>query len=259
MTVALLAIDDLHAGYGRHEVLHGVSLPPLAAGTVMALLGPNGSGKSTLLKAVAGLLPSRGGLRLAGADLRALPRAERVTRLAHLPQALPAPVPLTVIESVLAALRAGAGGHRGDLARAEQVLAELGLQALALQPLAALSGGQRQLAGLAQALVRGPQVLLLDEPLSALDLRHQLITMRLLRGLAAQRGIAVLMVLHDLNIALRHCSAAALLQQGRLLAAGTPEETLTPARIEAAFGVKARIERCSLGHAAMFADEATAG
>lgn len=255
MNTPLLTIEGLQAGYGRRIVLHGASLPPLAAGDVFALLGPNGSGKSTLLKAVAGLLPSHGTLRLDGHDLRTLPAAERVARVAYLPQALPAPVPLTVLESVLAALRAVAGSHRGDVARAEAVLERLGLAALALAPLANLSGGQRQLAGLAQALVRDPRVLLLDEPLAALDLRHQLRTMRLLRELAAQRGIAVLLVLHDLNIALRHCSAAALLREGRVLAAGTPEQAIVPATLAEAFGVVARVERCSQGHAAMFVDD----
>ncbi|MFN3302172.1 MAG: ABC transporter ATP-binding protein, partial [Roseateles sp.] len=151
-----LDVQDLSAGYPGRRVLHGVGLPLLTGGSLTALLGPNGSGKSTLLKTLAGLLPSEGGIRLDGVDLRGLPLVQRMERIAYLPQSLPRGVHLRVVEAVLAALRAGGRSRPDDLARAEAVLQRLGCEALALQYLDALSGGQRQLVGLAQALVREP-------------------------------------------------------------------------------------------------------
>lgn len=252
---ASLCIENLRVGYGRREVLHGATLPLLQPAHIVALLGPNGSGKSTLLKAVAGLLPSTGTLRLGATDLRSLKLAERIVRVAYLPQSLPTGARLTVLETLLASLRAAGGGHADDVARAQAVLARLDCEVLAMQTLNTLSGGQRQLVGLAQALVRDPQALLLDEPLAALDLRHQLRTMRLLREVAAERGIAMLIVLHDLNVALRHCDGAVLLRDGRVLAAGLPATAITPAAVAAVYGVQARVEACSRGLLQVLVDD----
>jgi iron complex transport system ATP-binding protein len=249
-----LEVGSLCAHYGRRQVLHEVSLPPLAAGEVVALLGPNGSGKSSLLKAVAGLLPATGVLRLDGQDLTHWSRAQRVARVAYLPQALPAPVHVNVTEAMLAALRALDGARSGDLARCAKVLARLGIDGLADAWLDQLSGGQRQLVGLAQALVREPGVLLLDEPLSALDLRHQWRTMQLLARLAREDGLAILVVLHDLNTALHHCSGAVLLHEGRVAAAGSPAEVVTPAALARVYGVQARVEPCSQGRLQVLVD-----
>lgn len=249
-----LVVENLSAGYPGRPVLNGVTLPHLQPGSVTALLGPNGSGKSTLLKALAGLLPCQGVLTLEDVALSRLALAERVEHVAYLPQSLPRGVHLRVIETVLAALRAGGRAPVDAMAQAGQVLARLGVSGLAMQYLDALSGGQRQLVGLAQALARQPRVLLLDEPLAALDLRHQLRTMRLIADLAAERGMAVLIVLHDLNIALRHCTAAVLLKGGEVRAAGTPADAIRDVTLAEVYGVRARVEACSLGHLQVLVD-----
>lgn len=249
-----LEINSLSAGYPGKPVLQDISLPKLTGGSLTALLGPNGSGKSTLLKTLAGLLRYEGLIRLDGMELQGLPLARRMVRIAYLPQSLPRGVHLRVVEAVLASLRAGGISRADDLTRAEAVLQRLGCESLALQYLDALSGGQRQLVGLAQALVREPRVLLLDEPLSALDLRHQLRTMKLLAELACERDMAILIVLHDLNVALRHCTGAVVLHAGRVAAAGTPPAAITPATLAQVYGVQARVEACSLGHLQVLVD-----
>ncbi|NIF93587.1 ABC transporter ATP-binding protein, partial [Burkholderia sp. Cy-637] len=142
----------------------------------------------------------------------------------------------------------------GDLALAHAVLARLGIGALAARSLDELSGGQRQLVGIAQALVRDPQVLLLDEPLSALDLNHQFHVMQVLREVTRERGIATVVVLHDINAAMRACDRAMLLHRGRIERFGEPAEVVTSESLAEVFGVRARIEPCSQGHRQVMID-----
>lgn len=249
MTRADLALNALTAGYGRDDVLHGLSIPALAAGEVTALLGPNGSGKSTLLKAIAGLVRAHAGSALLGErDLIRLSFGERAGHVVYLPQSLPAAVHLRVFESVLVAAKAGGGEASGtDLQAIDSLLERLGISHLALHYLDALSGGQKQLVGLAQALIRQPHVLLLDEPLSALDLNYQFHVMSLLKQETREHGLISLIVLHDLNAALQHADRAVMIQDGRLYAAGAPADVITPASLAAVYGVQGRVETCSRG------------
>jgi iron complex transport system ATP-binding protein len=252
-----LAVSGLHAGYGKKDVIRGLSMPALQAGRLTALLGPNGSGKSTLLKAMAGLVPlRRGRVAFDGRDLGGLPSAARSRLIAYMPQSLPAAVHLRVLESVLVAARAHAPGSMEvgpDAASA--LLSRLGIGHLALSYLDELSGGQKQLAGLAQALIREPRVLLLDEPLSALDLHHRFQVMALLRRETEARGLVTLMVMHDLDMALRHTDRAVLVGDGLLVAEGMPMEVITPATLARVYGVAARIERCTRGQPHLVIDK----
>ncbi|ANN73526.1 hypothetical protein BAU08_21175 [Bordetella bronchialis] len=255
---ACLEISGLRAGYGDREVLAALSLAPLRGGRIAAVLGPNGSGKSTLLKTVAGLLPLRGGaIALDGLDLAGLAPRLRARHIAYVPQDLPAAVHLRVLEAVLAAGRAQPGGRGVDTGpeTAQALLTRLGLGPFALRYLDELSGGQRQLAGLALALIRRPRVLLLDEPLSALDLRHQLQVMALVRRETALHGLITLMIVHDVNVALRHADRAILLRDGRVHADGPPMAAIAPATLAAVYGVRGRVERCSLGRPYAIVDE----
>lgn len=247
----MLQIRKLAVAYGRREVIADLSVQGLLPGTVTALLGPNGSGKSTLLKALAGMVRTpRGSVTLDGEELVRASLEERARRLVYLPQSLPAAVHLRVFESVLVAGHAGAPGAthgRPDVDQVHALLQRLGIAHLAMRFLDELSGGQKQLAGLAQALIRKPRLLLLDEPLSALDLNYQFHVMDLLRQQTVQHGLITVIVLHDVNIALRHADHALLIRDGSLRADGAPGSVITPATLAAIYGVRGRVETCSRG------------
>lgn len=243
-----LQISDISASYGRHAVIEGLSLAPIMPGEVVSLIGPNAAGKTTLLRALAGLHPVSGSLQLGKTELSALPLAEHARHVTYMPQSLPQTVALTVLEGVIGALRASPveGAVLSDNALLEQaldVIDRVGVTHLAMTGLDHMSGGQRQLASLAQALVRDPQVLLLDEPISALDLHYQLRVMKLVREIARERGMIVIMVLHDLAIAARWSDRIVVLSHGRLVADGTPAEAITAQVLADVYKVSARVER----------------
>lgn len=258
MSTTGFALEQLTAGYPSRPVLQDVTLPGVPAGTLVAVVGPNAVGKSTLLKAVAGLRPAQGRVWLEGTDLATLAPRERLHRVGYLPQALPQSTSLVAYETWQSALRASRSAWSAAQREAaiESVVATLGLQALALRRLDELSGGQRQMVGLAQVIVRAPRLLLLDEPTSALDLRWQLQVLQAVRALVRQQGAIGLVAVHDLNLALRFCQHVLVLGGGNVLAAGDPAEVLTPALLQRAYGVRARVERCSEGHLLVLADAA---
>ncbi|UVA82143.1 ABC transporter ATP-binding protein [Pandoraea commovens] len=260
-TLALSA-TGIDVTLGRRHILHDVSLPPLPAGSVTALLGPNGSGKSTLLRTLAGLVSGRGEVTFGGEVLHRCTGRTPARDVVYLPQALPAGVHLRVLESVLAA------GHGARRAARDSVsataptpavvmalLTQLGIEALAMRFLDELSGGQRQLVGLAQALIRAPRILLLDEPLSALDLHHQFQVMRLIARETVARQMITVVVMHDLSIAMRHANAAVMLRDGRVVAAGDVGDVVTADAIARVFDVQARVERCSRGLPQLIVDD----
>ena len=244
-----LSISGLDAGYGGRPIVSGFSLPSLTAGEVVSVVGPNGAGKSTLLRALAGLIPAKGSIRLDEAELTGLSLADRAKRVTYMPQTLPQGVALTVLETVVASIRAtplgGVGFTDGQaVERAYEVLQRIGAEAQAGPRLDRLSGGQKQLAGLAQALAREPRLLLLDEPTSALDLHYQLRVLDLAREAAAERGMTVMIVLHDLQAAARVSDRIAVMARGRLVAFGAPDEAITPDILAEVYRVSARVQRC---------------
>ncbi len=230
-----LVAQQLSARYGTQTVLHAIDLS-LPAGQVAALVGPNGSGKSTLIRCLAGLLPHGGRVTLAGTE-------RRNDHMGYMPQDTAASAALTVVETVLL----GCVGRLrwqvvdADLAAVDAILQRLGIAHLAGRWLSELSGGQRQLVFLAQALVAEPRVLLLDEPISALDLRHQIEVLETVRQLTRERSLITLVVLHDLNAAVRYADQLLLLQHGQLVVQGDARSVFTLPHIERVFGVEAEL------------------
>lgn len=245
--------------FGRRTVLHNVTAGPFTRGTIHALLGPNGSGKSTLLRAMAGLLPSSACVTLNGEDLSAMSLTARTRKCLYLPQDLPAPVHLPVLEALMAASHTGGGvlqaPQQDDAVRdALDRLTQFGIAPLALRPLDELSGGQRQLVGLAQAFSRTPEAVLLDEPLSALDLHHQFAVMTVLRRETTARQLVTVIVLHDLNIALNLTDTVTVLHEGHIMASGPPADVLTPALLRETYRIRARIEHGADGRSFVSVD-----
>ena len=240
-----LSLHHIHAGYRGKPVLAGISLPDIVPGQILALTGPNAAGKSTILKAIAGLIPVTGSIMLGNEDVSGLKPFQRAGRISYMPQTLPRGVALNVFESVISALRIA--DRRGALSssislerQAAALIEKLDLSNIALSNIDTLSGGQRQMAALAQALVGNPSVLLLDEPTSALDLRHQDEFMRTIRDIAAA-GTIVIVILHELALAARMADRIAVLSQGRIDADGTPAEVLTSGLLARVWGIDADV------------------
>jgi iron complex transport system ATP-binding protein len=218
----------------------------VSQGEVVGLIGPNGAGKTTLIKALSGIQPVKAGsARIQGKDLFHMPARERASRLAVVPQARSLPADFTVWQTVLMGRTPYLGwlgtSSRQDNERASWALARTSTLQLADRPIGELSGGEQQRVLLARALAQDAPVLLLDEPTTYMDLKHQSILLKLVYELAHDHGIAVMMVLHDLNLVALHADRVALLVDGKLRALGTPGEVITPERLSEAYDLPLKV------------------
>lgn len=240
----MIAARALSVVVDGRALLDRVSLSA-GPGEMLAVLGPNGAGKSTLLSALAGLrAPTSGEATLDGKPLAAWrPRTLAAAR-AYLPQNGAVDWPLTVARVVALGrlpLSGAWGEARGESELAvDRALETMDVGALKHRVVTTLSGGELARVLLARAIVGDPRLLIADEPLAGLDPRHQIDALGRLRRMA-DAGRTVILALHDLDLAARHATRAVLLSNGRVLAEGPPAETLTPERIAAAFGVRARV------------------
>jgi iron complex transport system ATP-binding protein len=236
----LLAVSHLGVCYGRTAALIDVSLS-LAKGEVVALLGPNGSGKSTLLRALLGQLPVSGSIEWHGKSIARWPARELAREVAYLAQ-IPGWEPQQTVADTLRLGRApylrpfGIESKR-DIDVIADVTRRLELAELLPRSLETLSGGQRQRVFLARGLVQEPKVLLLDEPNTHLDLKHQVELGQLLVSLARKQGLAVLIASHDLNLAGAFADRLVLLNDGKIAASGTPAQVLRPEVLQPVYGV----------------------
>jgi iron complex transport system ATP-binding protein len=241
----MLKIEGLSVFYGARRVLQAVSLD-VQAGQVLALIGPNGAGKSTLVRAVSGVIPVQAGkVGVNGVDLLALPAMQRARYLAVVPQVVSLPPAFTVWETVLLG-RTPYLNFLGQISEKDGQIARLALQRvdaleLAERRVGELSGGEQQRVLLARALTQSTPILLLDEPTVHLDLQHQVSLMETIRGLAHTDSLAVLVAVHDLNLAARYADRVALLVAGEVKAAGTARQVLTPELISIAYHLTVRV------------------
>lgn len=238
-----LSVHRLSVAYDKKTILNNIDIPGIAAGNVTVFAGPNGAGKSTLLRAITGIIPATGQALFGKTDLLKLsPRA--LSRIVgFMPQTGTYGARLTVIDTIIASLQLfGTGMSRTErYRRTAETLERLGISDLAFCPVNQLSGGQRQLATLAQSLARKPKVLILDEPTSALDLKHQFEVMNILRGIARE-GCVVVLVLHDLTLAAQWADQMVFLNKGRLVAHGSPVATLNTEILTQVYGVHAHVK-----------------
>jgi iron complex transport system ATP-binding protein len=241
----MLEINSISAGYGKRCALQDISLE-VSAGEIMVVIGPNGAGKSTLIRAVSGALsPTKGSVRVAGKELTHLSANQRARYLAVVPQARNLPAPFTVYQSVLLG-RTPYLGWLGQTRSQDHSKTRLALEhtltlALAERRVGELSGGEQQRVLLARALAQDTPVLLLDEPTTHLDLQHQSSLLNLVRQQASENRLAILMVLHDLNLASLYADRVALLVEGRLQAIGTPEQVLTEEKLSSIYHVPVHV------------------
>ncbi|WP_437884649.1 heme ABC transporter ATP-binding protein [Pseudomonas sp. LRF_L74] len=243
----MLCAENISVHRGGKQVLSAIDLQ-VRPGEVLGVLGPNGAGKSTLLSALAGeLQPTTGRVSLDGRALADWPGAERARQLAVLPQASTLNFAFRVEDVVGMGRLPHATGLLRDTEVIAQALAAADASHLAGRNYLELSGGERQRVHLARVLAQlwpggGGLTLLLDEPTSALDPLHQHTTLRAVREFAGH-GCAVLVILHDLNLAARYCDRLLLLHEGRAHSCGTAAEALTPAALRQVFGLEVLVQR----------------
>ncbi len=238
----ILEANDVSFSFGALNVLRGVSVT-VCKGTVTGIIGPNGAGKSTLMRILAGTLsPASGSVILDGKPVARMHPGERARHIAVVPQETHIPFPFTALEIVLMGrapyLPAFGFESRHDVDVAMAALNATDCTHLAGRDIAELSGGERRRVIIARALAQETSILLLDEPMSFLDLRHSSELARLLREKARSSNLASVAVMHDLNLAAAFCDRIIILKDGSISAEGTPAETISSGVIGSAFNVR---------------------
>ena len=237
---------NVSGGYDQRPIVQGVNLA-VESGEWLCLVGANGSGKSTLLRLLSRVLKPQGGsVILSGRNIHSLSPITVAQRLALLPQQQTLPEGLTVQQLVSLGRSPHQPWWQWDLDaegqhQVAQALAWTEIEQYRDRPVAELSGGERQRAFLALALAQNPQVLLLDEPTTFLDIHYQLQLLELLKRLNRERSLSIITVLHDINLAARYCDRMAMLRQGCLWAIGPPSKVLTSENLREVFQVEVEI------------------
>jgi iron complex transport system ATP-binding protein len=238
----MLQARDLRWNAGGQAIVDQASLA-VAPGECLGLIGPNGSGKSSLLRMLyRSLRPESGSVFIDGRDAWRMTARDFARQAAALPQEAAQGLDFSVREAVMMGRiphqSSWAADSALDHAQVDRALEQVGMQALAARAFSSLSGGEKQRVLLARALAQQPRLLLLDEPTNHLDVGHQFG----LLGLVRRMGVASIIALHDLNLAARYCHRLCLMQAGRIVAQGRPEEVLTPQTVQRVYGVAADID-----------------
>lgn len=240
----MLKIQNLTVSYGSRQILHDISFN-VQSGEVLALIGPNGAGKSTLIRAASGVIPYTGHIRTNGDDFASLSYIQRARYIATVPQAVSMPPAYTVWETVLFG-RTPYLGFLGQPSKMDEEIARQALTRVSAVPLAErrvgeLSGGEQQRVLLARALCQSTPILLLDEPTAHLDLQYQVSLLELVHELAHKDNLAVLVALHDLNLAAHYADRIALMVAGNIKAIGSAKDVLQPELVREAYCLPVQI------------------
>ena len=246
------AVDNLSYAYGNQGVLQDLSFS-IARGEIFIIIGPNGAGKTTLIKLMAGITKRQSGhIDILQKSIGSYPQKKLARALAYVPQGLPVGFPFTVQETVML----GRAPHQKVLGLASQEDLEIVRQSMAFtevdhlagRKLDQLSGGEQQRVLIARALCQQPQVILLDEPTASLDLSHQIRIMDLMEKLKAEKGVTVVMVSHDVNLAAMYGDRLLLLKAGKIVCMGTPHAVLKFETLEETYHCKLLVDNSPLGN-----------
>ncbi len=239
-----LKVKDLSFWYSPNmPILRDINLE-LEESELLGVVGPNGAGKSTLLRCIDRILiPKNGVIILNGRDIRTISRMELARKVGYIPQGSSQVFPATVFDTVLMGRRPYIGWRSSerDEAKVLETLKMLNIEDLAMRDVNELSGGQQQKVFIARALTQEPELLLLDEPTSNLDIRHQLEVMELVKRVIRERGISAIMAIHDLNLAARYADRILMMNGGRIYAEGKPVSVLNPENIRRVYGVEVEL------------------
>ena len=245
----MIEMENVCAGYGKVQILHGINLRA-QQGQITTLIGANGSGKSTLLRVLLGFVPLTGGdIRMDGVSLKTFDRGALAQRIAYLPQGKSVPdisAGRMVLHGRFPYLRYPRRYGAQDLRIAEEAMEQMGIAEYADRPMAELSGGMRQKVYIAMALAQQAQVIVMDEPTTYLDIGQQLKFAKMMKQLS-QNGKTIILVLHDILLALKISDRMAALQEGRILQWGTPDELLRSDVIGRLYDVTVRSHRTDVG------------
>ena len=238
-----LIVKDVSVYYESIKALDGINIS-FEDGCITTLVGPNGAGKTTLLKCLNGILkPTMGTVFIDGYEVQKLKPIELAKKFGYVPQFSSSYLSFTVKEIVTMGRRPYINWSLSEYDKKviNDSLKIVGIEHLANRFFNELSGGEKQKVIIARALAQEPKVLLLDEPTSNLDLKHQLEILKLIGRLAKERNLTVIMAMHDLNMAYRFSDKIVMIKNGSIFAVGKPKEVLTPENIEAVYGVKVSI------------------
>lgn len=242
MAMTLLTVKKLNHVYGGFQALEDVTFN-LEEGDFLGLLGPNGSGKTTLIHCLCGLMnPTSGTVNLDGAKLELMDRKEIARKVSLVPQSNMIPFDFSVQEIIMMGRNPYLGRYglegKNDREIVHSVIKEIGIDHLAQRSARTLSGGELQKVILARALAQSTRLMLLDEPTVHLDVKNQIEIMELLKRFNEERGITILTVLHDLNLAAQYCKRLILMKQGRIIDIGSPREVLNTSNIREAYNIE---------------------
>ena len=241
-----IEIKSLSFSYSSHKILDDVSLA-VQDSEIVSLVGPNGSGKTTLIKCIDRILRPKGSIFLDGRDINSLSRQEIARTIGYVPQSSTSSLSTTVFDTVLMGRKPHISWQvsDADLDKVAGILELLHLEELAMRDFSQLSGGQKQKVLIARALAQEPAVLLLDEPTSNLDMRHQLEVMEIVKDMVHEKKISAVMATHDLNLASRFSDKLAMLVKGKIYAKGSPGSLLSAENMAAVFGIEALVMNVS--------------